>query len=760
MPTFSNKRQPHPLRTLGITSCLVYFCMATLANETTPAKSVRIIEEVVVTANRREQTLQEVAGGISVLDGNAMARNGIGNMEEYAFSIPGVDMSDTGQEKKIAIRGVSNTASSPTGVGSASPVGLYLNDTPIQGNGNLPDLSLYDLARIEVLKGPQGTLYGEGAMGGTLRMVTNKADPESFYGKAELAVGETHGGGINHFQNAMINLPISDEWALRLVGTQRADSGYVSFPNRDTENENKAETFSLRAHLDGQVGERLTIGIMTLHQKQELYQFPNAQPDYEDLQNIDTEDQYAFNKFKLISANITMDLDLAEFTSSTSYFNSERSAQQRFIFIGPLTNAFLQPITGTDPTALGVEADNEWIETSSDQNAFAQEFRLVSNSDGWFNWVAGLFYRQRNNDFFFHIDNDLEGPLPDAPPTGPGIVLIKGLENFKQVALFGEVTLDLSDTVEMVVGLRAFRENVELEGSGFLGGPFYPLGVAACNCVSATSYGNAKISTKDVVPKVSLSWAPYDQVNAYFSAANGVRSGGTNNNSFISTIPAFYQPDSLWSYEIGVKTSWYDGLLTANLAAFYMDWRDLQLQTVAAAELGDEGSGVEANLVLILNVGKSYSRGLEFEVGVSPLEGLNIAASVYAADSEITEGDDAGVVSTPAPLPQASDLSWNISVDYRLSQLELGAFTPFIHLDGQATGYRTLVPENNGLNPAMDGFRLWNLLIGLESERWSFTVGVKNITDERPQLGSNILEPDTRTIGRPRTITGKLSFEF
>jgi iron complex outermembrane receptor protein len=740
-----------------VTGLLAGVGMAASANEAAVVKSKRVIEEVVVTANRREQTLQEVAGGIAVLDGNAMARNGVGNMEEYAFSIPGVDMGDTGQEKKISVRGVSNTAALPTGVGSASPVGLYLNDTPIQGGGTIPDLTLYDLARIEVLKGPQGTLYGEGAMGGTLRMVTNRADPEGFDAKGEIGIGETRYGGINRFQNVMINLPVSDDWALRLVASNREDSGYIDFPNRGTEDENTTDTRSLRAHFDGRVGERLKIDAMGIYQRHKLHQFAGAQPDYEELQSVDSEDQYAFSRFKLFSVNVTMEWDFAEFVSSTSIFNNDRQAQQRFVFLGPLANAFLYPVTG-DATPPGAEADNEWISTTNDQDAFAQEFRLVSNNESWLNWVGGLFYRKRSNDFSFLIDNDSEGDLPDEPPSGPGIVMIEGVETFEQIAVFGELTIDLSETVGMVFGLRAFKEDVDIVGTEFLGGPFYPVGVISCYCESGSSPGEAKIVTKAVVPKLSFSWTPTDEIATYISAAKGVRSGGTNSTAFATTAPPFYDPDSLWSYEAGIKTTWFDGLLTANLAAFHMDWRDLQLQSAVAAEMGD--SGIEAGTVLILNVGKAYSRGLEFETTFSPAEGLIMAASIYSADSEITEGDEAGLITAPAPLPQASELSWSVSVDYRVSQWQTGAFTPFIHVDGQSIGPRTFSPESTEVNPRMDGFRLWNALVGMESDRWSFTVGMKNIGDERAQLGSSVLESDTRAIGRPRTVTAKMGFQF
>jgi iron complex outermembrane receptor protein len=204
------------------------------STEKDETQSTRGIEEVLVTANRRAQNLQEMAAAVAVIGGESLERAGAGGFQDYVFKVPGVDMADSGASKKIAMRGVSNMSVNYSFGTTTSPIGIYLNDMPIQGDGVLPDLDLYDLQRIEVLKGPQGTLYGEGAQGGLMKMLLNTAVAEEFIARAEVGIGRTHNSGeYNNFQKAMINVPLPflDTWAVRIVGSRRFDAGYIDYFN-------------------------------------------------------------------------------------------------------------------------------------------------------------------------------------------------------------------------------------------------------------------------------------------------------------------------------------------------------------------------------------------------------------------------------------------------------------------------------------------------------------------------------------------------
>lgn len=716
----------------------------------------RGLEEVVVTANRREQSVQDIASGIQVLDGLGLERNGISGMEGYIFSLPGVDLADSGLEKKIAIRGVANTASSAAGGGgSSSPVGLYLNDTPIQGNGVMPDLGLFDLQRIEVLKGPQGTLYGEGAMGGTVRMILQESNPEEFIGKVELGQGRTHGGGANYLENLMVNIPIFDAWALRVVGTNKSDSGFIDFFNRGEQgkNENSTKNRTARATIGGAVGEDTKVSLMYLRQDQRLNNFNSVQFSNGELRNQDSEPQYADTELELVSLTIDVDFGFAQLTSSSSYYENSRKTLSRFPFLAPVANALTRPIAGSNLPIPTIEAENEWIATDNYQEALAQEIRLVSDHAGWFNWVAGVFYRKRTNEFDFLIDNDA---TDEPPPVGPGVVAEDGIETFEQLAFFGEVTLDIFESLELTLGVRSFEEDVSLEANVALRGPLYAAGVAGCGCPEGEGYAEFDIATEAVTPKASLSWFVDDSRMIYISAAEGVRSGGTNPIAAATTATPLFQPDSVTNYEIGAKTRWWDGLLTANISLFRLEWKDMQVQTTETAQAGP----VQTESVVVLNVARAINKGAELEIVLVPMEGLTLAANGYFSDGEIVKGDSKGKIDAGSPLPQQAKKAWSASASYSAPDFTIFSFSPYINIGTSATGERSFKPETNGRAPSMKGFQTWDALVGITDQRLNVAIGMTNFTDERNEIGSSVLEPDTKVIGRPKTVTARISYEF
>ncbi len=724
------------------------------ANTHSSATEQRVLEEVLVTANHRVQNVQNIASGIRVLDGEALEKSGVSGMDDYIFKVPGLDLIDSGMEKKIAIRGIGNVAGGISAGGSASPIGLYLNDTPIQGNGVLPDLTLYDLERIEVLKGPQGTLYGEGAQGGAIKMLLAKADPAEFTIKGEATSGRTKfADEPNRSQALAANIPLGDSWAVRLVGSRRVNAGYIDFPNRGTMDENKAENTMSRLHLDGSIRSDLQLSAMLLHQQQSLDQFPQVQKEDGDLRNRNGEPQFSEMDFKLAALTLDLDLSFAQLTSSTSAFSNDRQALGRAPFIGALTFIFLNPIFGSNVEETPGPG-NEWTETDNLQYSIAQEIRLVSIQESWIDWVGGVFYRKRKNEFNYIADNDMSD---EPPPIGPGIYEFKGYEAFKQIAGFGEVTLDLPWDLELNAGVRIFRETAELVGQGWGRGPLYPLLVLGSGSTEGTPGERSfDITTTEVTPKVSLSWFIDDFRMLYLLAAEGVRSGGTNPNALATTVTPLFEPDTLRTYELGAKTQWLDGRLTANLALFYNDWTDLQVFTTQVASIGP----VPTAMAVVLNVGRAVSRGAELEFEALPYEGLTIGLQLSMLDGEIVEGDSSGVVADGAALPQTPKLSYAASLRYDALHWSIFGATPFVSIDTQRTGDRVYSPPSTIASPEMEGFQLYGVMAGFTHESWDLSFGVRNLTDERPELGANLVEMATKTIGPPRTWTARIAFRY
>lgn len=750
-PNIKNRNR---ILSVAIASCCFHLPQAVADEDETVTR--RVIEEVVVTANRRDQSIQDVPNSLKVLDGAAMEKAGVQGFEDYVFSIPGVDLGKSGTEKRIAIRGIGNLGTNPSGPGgSPSPIAIYLNDTPIQGNGVLPDMTLYDLRQIEVLKGPQGTIYGEGSQGGALKILLNDADPTGFYGKAELSAGSTHNGGINSTINAMANVPINDSWAVRFIGTRKEHEGFVDYSDRGTKNENDSYVSMGRIHLDGQISDRLSVSSMYLNQALRAGKPSAIQLDGPDLNNVNTEEQFADIDLNLLSVNLNYDLDFATLTSATSYYTNDRTSLSRFPFIGVLIFIFaggeLNSLSEGDP------ADNEWLLLNSDQYSIAQEFRLVSSPDSSFHWITGLFYRKKENDHDFHIDND-QGTYPEE--AGTGVSYSDGRDFFEQIALFADVTFPLAEDWEMQAGLRVAYEKIGQEGFGEGRGAGYALYLTF-----PESDENARLpfrrftgANKQISPKVSLSWMFHEDHMAYALFANGVRSGGANTNALISDITPLFDPDYLWTSEIGLKTSWLDGLLTANVAAFYNDWTDLQVFTTTLTNLGDT---VPSNLALILNVGQAYSTGIEVEVFTSPLDGLTISTSLSRMKGVIIKGDDEQIVADGTLLPQLSELSYAAQINYEF--LALGqqfGFTPYINASMQHTDDRLFSPPSTLPEVPLKGFETYDMAMGLQGDKWNLSLSVKNITDVRAQIGGNLLDLANYYILEPRNVRLKLGFNF
>lgn len=732
-------------------------------------KSRSYVEEIVVTANRRVERIQDIASGIQVMDGEDLEQSNAAGFSDYLFKVPGVDIVDAGVPKQIAIRGISNLASRVTqNNSSASPVGLYLNDSAIQGNGIMPDLSLYDLQRVEVLKGPQGTFYGEGAMGGMIRMVLNDANPEEFMFKGDLAMGHTkNGSGNDYVANVAVNVPLSENWATRIVASERVNQGYIDFPGRGTKGEDDASSRSYRIHLNGSLFDTLKVSAFMLNQHQQLDQFPQAQPDEEgEFQNRNLEPQYQDIKFSLSSVALSYAADFAEISSTTSQFKNDTDLLLRLTLLSstldsrisgtPLLSSLLPPlISGTQD--LGVLRE-EWSASNSEQVGWSQEFRAVSTSDGWFNWVAGLYYRDRENNLKGLADSDATHDLP--PPLGPGTLFLDIAETFEQWSAFGELGFQLTDGLELKVGTRGYTEDVESDVRAELRGPLYLVALP-----SGERSGDIKITTQTVTKMASLSWDFADDKMLFVKYAEGSRSGGTNSNAIIYEMPDSYEPDFLKSVELGLKSQWWDQLLTVNVALFNQEWTDMQVGvTISDATLRGTGGVVTLPANAILNVAEAYSRGAEVELGVNPAPGVSMAISGFYGEGEIKKGDPEAFIPAGVPLPQLPKWSYSASLSYSPSEFQLAQMTPYFGVDTQYTSDRAAYPPGGGIglpeDSTLKAFSVWNAMLGLNGENWSFSLGVKNLTDERYAVGIQQFEEATQTIARPRSFLFKVAYQM
>ncbi|MDM4769821.1 TonB-dependent receptor [Solimonas sp. SE-A11] len=733
------------------------------------APSSRQVEEIVVTAAYREQSIQDVVGGAQVFGGEGLDKAGAKGMQDYLLEVPSVSLQKSGNgSSKISIRGISNVNASDLGYGAGSPTtGVYLNDVAIQGSGVFPDLNLFDLNRVEILKGPQGTLYGEGSMGGAIKMITMAPDMDEWVFRTAAMYSVTSDGAPSRDFRGAVNVPIlEDRLAARIVGTMRHTGGYVDYTALDREDADSEDDRSLRAILSYKPWDAFELEYMYFYEKTDRDQFPTVDPGKQEaLTNSRREDQYALTEFDIHALTVRWDLSFAQLTAVSAFYNTDRDSRRRT----PVLQSLLQTQFGQ----LGLTApdifSNASTQVLTQLESFSQELRLVSAGDERFDWIGGLFYRDRSQGFDQEKREDV---IPDDP-TGLFNGILRGFnpiqgrqeqgfgdETFKQIAAYGEVNWELvPGKLELIGGLRAFREDV----SFFIDTQFY--GVEAFLLATdprnidpqtgtARKYFSQALRTQGILPKVSLSWHITDDHMAYATVARGFRSGTPNVYAALASGPPIVDPDYVWNKEIGLKSSWLDGTLIANLALYRIDWEDMQGTVVGTARLGI----VPTDFAYLANAGDSKLLGAELGINWMPLEGLMLSLNLGYNDGEVTKPRENSHVVKGSALPNSPKLTWSSTLAYTwLLPMDLqGEFSAtYSYIDKQSVIFRS-----EGVDDiVIDAYDQLKASIGISRQSWRLQLFGDNLTDKRAVVA--ISAPIAQyTVITPRVIGLRLSYDF
>lgn len=714
-----------------------------LAQEEPAADEIRDGEapaEIVVTATRRESTLQSVGAPIQVISGAQLDRAGASRFEDYILAVPSVSFRDQGNgATRLALRGISNVAGADSGAGSTvSTVGLYLGDIPIQGTSVLPDLAIYDLQRVEVLKGPQGTLYGEGAVGGAVRFLPNPVRLSRFEGSAELAGFVPEAGDFGWRARGALNLPIiADHLGVRLVASYRNEGGFIDNIRTGVNDANSAEGYSVRATLRAEPTDRLALEVFGMVNRDRLDDFNQVNSLLGDLQNNLAERQYNLSRMKLFAGTINYDFGAAQLTSVTSYGTFDRNFRVRFPALGPILRRF-----GT------VTAEPENFDV--DQRTITQETRLVSVGDNRFDWVLGYFFRDRRSLSYISIDllpDDLasvnSGLAALNLATFPSEQLVVShIDDFyKQHAVYGEGTYGITDTLDLTIGLRWFVERIHFRSS-----------TDSSSILASLRNRNAgSLIERGVIPRFNLTWRPSRSITAYAQVAKGFRSGGVNFQAALGAGEPTYGSDNLWNYELGLKTSFLDGQVRANLAAYRTDWSDIQSNFFLFLP------ALNLDLGLINNGGVARIYGLEGEIFVQPVRGLTFSANAAYLDAKLKEPAPGSNIIAGQQLPNAPAVTFATSGEYRSSVGE--NTSAWIKADYQFTDKQRLRFATRTFDGfPLDAYGIANARVGLDIDSHTIQLFVQNIFDTRGQLGqglsllTNTANPEILTITRPRTI--------
>lgn len=727
------------------------------------------LEEIVVTAAFREQNIQDVVGGAHVFGGRALDQAGATSMEDYLLEVPSVSLQKSGNgTAKIAMRGISNINVTDLGYAGGSPTtGVYLNDVAIQGSGVFPDLNIYDLSRVEVLKGPQGTLYGEGSMGGAIKMITRSPDPNQWEIRGAVSASQTEQGDDSWDGRIAVNLPLlHDRLGARIVATQRHTGGFVDYVNLNRPDADAEDARSLRATLGYRVLENLEAEYMYLHDRAEREQFPTVDVgEEESLINTREEDQFAITDFSIHALTLRWNLPFATLTSVSAVYDTYRDTRRR--------TPVLQGVLQTQFDELGLTAPDIFTNASTrvmtDLDSFSQELRMVSFGGERLDWIAGLFFRDRNQTF----DQEKREDSVPEDPTGLFTGLLGGFnplqgrqedgfgdEEFRQYSAYGELTWHVAPQVfEITGGLRVFTEEI----SFFIDTQFY--GIEAF--LIGTNPGNLdpetrtariffaqSLKTRGVLPKLALGWHLNDDHLLYASITRGFRSGSANIYAALESGPPIIRPDYVWNKELGLKSTWLDGTLITNLAAYHINWDDIQGTVIGTAQLGI----VPTDFAHLDNAGDAVVMGAEASITWLPLSDLTLSVNAGYNDARVTNPSEASAVREDSQVPNTPQLTYSGTAAYRIElpwNLEADFSATYSYIDDQL-----IVFESDEYDTiAIDSYDLIKASIGLRRDKWKLQLIGDNLADNRAIVSISAPTPQN-TIVTPRTLGLRLSYDF
>jgi iron complex outermembrane recepter protein len=727
---------------------------------------VATLQEVVVTAQKREEKLHDVPMGVTAITGGAMQAQRLLDFEDFATKVPGLSVEDSFPGfDRLTIRGESVD-------GNGSTVATYLDDVPFGSSSTFAlgqyltgNFDTWDLQRVEVLRGPQGTLYGASSEGGLFKYVTNPPELDRFASAFELGEEDVAHGQTGPSYKAMLNLPVGGIAAFRLDGYFTHLPGYIdntqlgeSDVNRGYREGGRA-SFLLQPTDDFSV--RLTAFGQTLHSDGiPVVDVVGAadnplNPPANQMQLVDGNygqqtflNQPTTTKYDIYSGAINWNLGWGTLTSVSGYqtIDQDLSVDETSIAydygVSPLTFGELEDVLAGyfDPGKLPPgTALSAGLSTDASVRKYTQEVRLASSTGGSLEWQVGGFFTRESSALPQSFSSFI---IPTLAPSGLPPILTTGFNGvYREWSAFGQVTYHFTPAFDVALGGR-WSENKQSAASS-LSGPLAILGGDA-GTLTQDSTGT------DFLYSVAPRWHLSQSTMTYVRVATGYRPGGPNAVSPLApvTVERTFKSDSTVNYEIGVKSSQLDNRLSVDVAAFLIDWKDVQLsQAVGIYDYTGNG-------------GSATSRGLEWSLGLTPVDGLNLTLTGAYVDAYLTANAPAAGGFEGNELPYVPKLSDSLDAAYTWQAF--ADYNAFAGATWTYTGSRviTFAVTDAGLaepRPDLGGYNTINLRAGLDNGRWSFELYCKNLADSRgltsyggdgaPNYGGVIEIQQPRTIG-------------
>ena len=613
----------------------------------TTARDATQFDTIIVTASKRDQDLRTVPASISALTGNQLEKAGAQSFEDYLKLVPGVTLNKLDADKgSPIIRGIA--ADTAPGIGSRT-TGIFVDEIPLNDlfivTANI-DMNPFDLDRVEIMKGPQGTLFGSSAIAGAVRYITHKPERNVWQAKLLGTYTTTEGDG-RPLAAAMVNVPVGDAAALRAVGLLRETTGYIDDTGRDLEDVGGLEQSTYRVLGNWQPLDALDLTATWLTQKSHAGDAEFADQDQRLERDNTSGPNSRESEFSVANLVGSYDFDWATLLSSSSRVTKDNYSD---------TNADRGLPTGGSPdpqqpilSAYGLGATTGWV----------QELRLSAPDDGTWQWVAGLAYQQFES---FNMGNN-GGPL--NPPVGSEDVTVAHTEFdavASEAAAFADVTATFWEDWEFSLGGRYFQTDLEVDT--------LIQGVTQLTAGRREYRSHLTMGEEGFNPKLSVRHAVSPNVTLYALAARGFQFGGVQlappneaNELLIQELggPEFkpYESSTLWNHEVGARTEWYGGRLQLDATVFYMIWKDLQLAQIVISQ-------GRAITTVYTNVGEARSTGLELAFRIAPARGFSVltAASFIDAATAVPLETSSGNYPKGRQLPGAARFQLASTVAY------------------------------------------------------------------------------------------------
>lgn len=764
-----------------LASTALGFAMPAFAQDAGDAEEA-LPGEIVVTATKREESLQKVPLSIQALGETQLDQQQVQGIDDFAKLLPSVSFQSFGPgQSQLYFRGVSSGGDG-LHIGPAPATGLYLDEIPVTTIAGSIDLHIYDIARIEALSGPQGTLFGASSLSGTLRVITNKPNTERFEGGADLQINKFGKGDFGGSLEGFFNFPLSDRAALRVVGFYRRDGGYIdNIPGSRTftlddapvdpngltnltvnnnalveDDFNDVETYGGRAALRVDLNDNWTATPTVLFQRQVTkgpFLFDPRLGNGLEVQDF----LPTLNKDRWLQAALTIEGKLGnwDIVYSGGYFTRKVDNVSDYSEYSVAYDTYGSYYTNF-PDGQGGFIDPTQNQILRDKyTKHTQELRVVSPSSDRLRITAGLFFQRQTDDIAANYTIDgisgIPQPLPNPAltpfPQFPDTVFYTRIDRVdRDYAAFAEASYDITDDLTLSAGGRAFIARNTITGfSGFLRNALNPAFFCiptpdtTLPCINiAASAQSGKPLTQDQAGethKVNLSWQASPSKLVYVTYSTGFRPGGNNRRPDV--IP--FKADTLSNYEIGWKTSWFDRRLRINGAAFYEEWKDVQF---GIAPVG--GNGV----TFTYNVGDARIYGIEGDFALS-LGNLTLSGGGTYLDAKLaTDFGPINLQGNPIPgtpdapkgtrLPIQPKLKGSLTARY---EVPLGDVDGFVQgswsYQSSSRPFLTDAEFVAAGNRNLRGFSTFDFSAGADLGRFNVEVFIVNAFDKRGILTLN-----------------------